>query len=95
MLLITLLLISKLQGSVDVEDFIMAMHNVEDEIPWTSTFSVKHYCLVDEMPYSMRIAFEKEETVRHIECSRPWRLISWMCEEVKNTCDDFNIQVKY
>ena len=92
MLLTVILLLSKLQGWVDMEDFLMAMHNVEDEIPWTWTFRVKHYCLVDDSPYSIRVALEKGETIRHIECSRPWRLISWMCEEVKDTCDNFYIQ---
>lgn len=94
MLLAVILLLSKLQGSVDVEDFVMVMHNMEEEIPWTWTFSVKHYCLVNDAPYSIRAALEKGETTRYIECSRPWRVISWMCEEVKDTCDDYNIQTQ-
>ena len=93
MLLTTIiLLLSKLQGSVDMEDFLTAVHSIEDEIPWTWTFDIKHYCLVNDSPYRIRFAFEKGETARYIECWKPWRVSSWMCEEVENTCDNFDIQ---
>lgn len=91
-LVTALLLLSNLQGSVHVQDLRVAMKTVEQEMPWSWAFHIKHYCLVDNAPYTMRIALEKGETVRHAECIQPWRSFSWICEERETTCETLELQ---
>ena len=79
-------------ASVDYADFSSAVRVLDEEVGWAAAFSVKHYCLVDDSPYTMRIVLEKGESTRIMECHRPWRLHSWYCDETDDTCARFTIQ---
>ena len=79
---------------VDIEDFRSAIKSAEDDmnIGWCIAFQVHEYCLTNDSPYTIRISLIKGESQRFLDCSRPWRSMSWFCEEVYDSCKLYNIQ---
>ena len=85
---------ASLQGTVDAEDLRDAIRTIEAELPWSASFRGHHCCLVDNVPYTMRVALSRApgHVRRHVDCVRPWRVVSWICQEVDDTCDAFTVQ---
>mgnify|MGYP004187555157 CR=1 FL=1 len=75
------MLLALVPSMLDDKDVAAALTQVEQALPWTWQFSVTHVQLQEVSPYTLRFDFVKGETERQVDCQRPWRSNSWMCDE--------------
>ena len=71
-----------------LEDVILALQCADEDenIGWSSTFSLTDFCLVNSNNYTIKAELKKGETIRFIQCQNPYRTDTWYCNEVYDEC---------
>lgn len=79
----------------DPDDILEAIKWAEEDenIGWVQTFHPTQYCLIDNNPYTVKIEFEKGESLKTLQCYRPWRISKWYCEECVEKCPPILVQI--
>jgi hypothetical protein len=92
MRLLYLLFTSIVAQQVDNNDYLSALKYADEDpyIGWSSEFTPQKVCFVDDHPYTIRIEYSKGETLKNLNCMRPWRTMSWFCEEVNEDCTNID-----
>ncbi len=77
-----------LEAPVDQHDLGNAVKAMQEDLPWTAPLKVTAYCLQCDNPYTLRVKMTNGKRNHTIDCVRPWRTFSWMC-------DDANLEHEY
>jgi hypothetical protein len=50
---------------------------------------IVEYCMIDDHPYTIRLVVSMADTMTVADCTNPWRTQGWICNENRESCDDF------
>lgn len=78
------------EPTFEEEDKVDALKAMEEDLPWTPAFALQDSCLQSAYPYTIRFTLTHGESIREVDCLRPWRTHTWMCfdEELEDAADE-------